>query len=122
MASDLLGRFGIKISHSGSNRSVLIAAIDSMVAIGTPPEYTATSRVTIRGQRDMLTCPHRGSPVTSSLLLFVHFKSPAFLRVVTFSTFQSFTAYGGNFITAALGAGKMPTTVWGDVLQSVRHG
>lgn len=51
----------------------------------------------------------------------MHFKSPAFLRVVTFSTFQSFAAYGGNFITAALGTGKMPTTVWGDVLQYFRH-
>lgn len=65
-------------SHNGSNRSVLTAAIDSMVAIRTPPEYTATSRVTIRGQRETLTRPHSGSPVTSSPPSICTFQEPCF--------------------------------------------
>lgn len=126
-SSDLLGRLGIKITHSNPNGSEPMAVTDSMGTITTPLEYTATPRAIFRGperagaREKCLRSLTEGAQEPAAPLFFVHFKSPAFLRVVTFSTFQSFSAYGGNFITAALGGGKMPTTAWGDVLQFFRH-
>lgn len=79
MATELLGRFGIKLSHNSSNGSVLTAATDSMVAVRTVPEYTATSRVLlIRGQRETFTQTHSGSSVSSSPPFICTFQEPRF--------------------------------------------
>lgn len=59
VSPDLLGRLEIKISHSNSDGSELMAATDSEVAIMTPPEHIATPRVIIKGPRGMLIVSQR---------------------------------------------------------------